>query len=350
LDARRHHSQAGRIPHALARASHNDPYLALEVAAVANMVKSDTVLERNTELQQRFLELAKADWKRQSDIPILESSVRVIAIYGIRALVVDIAGERKMRVRTTVLYFDDGKIFAVSMVASGDQASSEIARLTNSITPNIKLGPQKAISSPSPNPIPFPKATPSPSNPASNQAANTPAAKEDQPVYWQHLVATGVNEKGQTLYSSENASSEPAPSPSESEQALRKAWKDVCDAIGTKDFDQAVKRYFALERALKPKPTPRQDAANAAATTVDDATADTTPPQASSDRRMQSPFTSNVIDDATDRRYLNAITPDAPREEVARMEQEPERYFPTSGRPEESRLVRKPLPQSKGPP
>ena len=82
-------------------ASHSDPYLALEVAAVANLVKSDTILERNTELQQRFLELAKADWKRQSDIPILESSVRVIAINGIRALIVDIAGERQMKAPAT---------------------------------------------------------------------------------------------------------------------------------------------------------------------------------------------------------------------------------------------------------
>jgi hypothetical protein len=121
-------------------ASHSDPYLALEVAAVANLVKSDTVLERNTELQQRFLELAKAVGNRQSDIPILESSVRVIAINGIRALIVDIAGERQMKVRTTVLYFDDGKTFVVSMVTSGDQASSEIARVTNSIEPYLDKG------------------------------------------------------------------------------------------------------------------------------------------------------------------------------------------------------------------
>ena len=117
----------------------------LEVSATTNLFKSDTILEHNIEFQQRMLEQVKADWQRQWDVPIVESSVRVVAINGIRTLVMDIVGEHKITLRSMVLFFDDGKTFAVVLVSAGDHASSEIAKVTNSITPNIKFGPQKAL-------------------------------------------------------------------------------------------------------------------------------------------------------------------------------------------------------------
>ena len=156
-------------------ATRDDPYAALEVSATTNLFKSDTVLEHNIEFQQRMLEQVKADWQRQWDVPIVESSVRVVAINGIRTLVMDIVGEHKITLRSMVLFFDDGKTLAVVLVSAGDHASSEIAKVTNSITPNIKLGPQKALAatldrkSPdvpvrdlTPTPVPTPERTPAP--------------------------------------------------------------------------------------------------------------------------------------------------------------------------------------------
>ena len=159
----------------LLSASCDEPYVLLEVSATTNLFKSDTILEHNIKLQQGMLERVKADWQRQLDVPIVESSVRVVAINGIRTLVIDIVGERKITLRSIALFFDDGKTFAVFLLSAGDHASSETAKVTNSITPNIKLGPQKALAatldrkSPdmpvqdlTPTPVPTPERTPAP--------------------------------------------------------------------------------------------------------------------------------------------------------------------------------------------